>query len=124
MYQLGSGEHLGEVAVGAGLYGLGHVGLVLVAGEYQHVGIGAFLAYHARGGNAVHLRQLDVHEDDIRLKLFGHGDHFGAVRGLSHYRYAFFVLKQVFYPLPEQGLIVRKKNSNVFFRNGGHSFAP
>ena len=90
--QFGRRERFGHVVVGPGIEPGDLVGHGVARGEQQHGGAHALAAQGARHGEAVHLRQHDVQDDDVVPAVFAIGKpgqavvhHVGVVAVLLQY---------------------------------------
>ena len=115
--KLDCGQHLREVAVCAGLNRLHHVRLVLVGGQYQHIRTRALLADQPRRGDAVEVRELDVHQDHVGLELARQADGFPSVGGFTDDLDDLLVLKKIFDAFTEKRLVVGDQHLHSFFRD-------
>ena len=74
---------LEDVARGAGLEGRGHLLLLDERGHGHDLGLGALGLDPADGGDAIHVRHQEVHQDDVGLQPTGHRHALRAVGRLT-----------------------------------------
>lgn len=82
---LGRGDVLEQVAAGAGREGVDDVGVEVEGRQDQYRGRVGESAQFPGGGDAVHDRHLEVHQDDVRVQFPGLVDGLAAVAGLAHH---------------------------------------
>src|SRR5512133_2142451 len=71
--------------------------------------------------DAIHFRHQQIHQDDIRLELFGQADGFQAVLCLSDDFDVIRLRQECFDASPDDGMIVYDQNPDDMF-GGLHSF--
>ncbi|OIQ87432.1 hypothetical protein GALL_306830 [mine drainage metagenome] len=82
--QDGNVQRLGDEIRRTALKGPPHRNIVVQPGDHHHLRPPGFflLLQHDAGIESVHARHHAVHQDNVRLQRFAHGDGLGAIDGL------------------------------------------
>src|ERR1035437_1727598 len=97
---------LEDIAAGPDVEALGQIVLVVIHGEIDHLGIGAFLANLTGRLEATHTGHTDIHQDNVGPHLLRHRDGIQRVAGFSDDFHIGFGGQQGPDTVPEKCMIV------------------
>src|SRR6185437_6318972 len=117
--QHGEAERLGDVIVRAGFKPEDRVGVGVMTGQHDDRRLEAGLTQDAHRLAAVHVRQPDIHDDQVNLATFGDLHRLGAA--LDRDSFEFFVQRELFNQrLAQLGIVINDQDGPL----AGHCTGP
>ena len=122
-YHLSGGRILEQVALGSSLDAAEYVPVGGIGSQSNDSATGSLVNYASDSLYPVHLRHLEVHEDNIGQQLSRLSHCFDTIYGLTHHNQVFLLVQNRGETLPDYRVIVYYQDSDGFLCLASHRWA-